>query len=72
MLVTHVKMLVCCVWRMFEFEAAFPMDSYLKVQVYDYDMLSTDDMIGETVIDLENRYHSRHRATCGLPQAYDL
>ena len=58
--------------RLFEFDAAFPSDSYLRVQVYDYDLLSTDDMIGETVIDLENRFHSRHRATCGITDTYDL
>ena len=57
---------------MFEMEAAFPMESYLRVQVYDYSTLSTDDMVGETVIDLENRFHSQHRATCGIADDYDL
>ena len=41
------------------------------VQVYDWDMVSRDDMIGETKIDLEDRYYSRHRATCGLAETYE-
>jgi len=48
------------------------MDSLLKIQVVDYDALSADDLIGETYIDLENRYFSPHRATCGIQQKYEL
>ncbi|GBO05295.1 Otoferlin [Araneus ventricosus] len=54
----------------FEFEATFPQDSLLNVQIYDWDLLGSDDLIGETKIDLENRFYSRHRATCGLAQKY--
>ena len=51
-------------------EASFPQDSVLTVQVYDWDLLGGDDLIGETKIDLENRFYSRHRATSGLAAKY--
>ncbi|XP_064487216.1 otoferlin-like [Ornithodoros turicata] len=57
--------------KCFEFEATFPQDSLLNVQIYDWDLLGSDDLIGETKIDLENRFYSRHRATCGIPQRYE-
>ena len=56
--------------KMFELPATLPLDHTLTVSVMDWDRLSADDLIGETKIDLENRYLSRHRATCGLPQSY--
>ncbi|XP_059472296.1 otoferlin isoform X4 [Neocloeon triangulifer] len=57
--------------RCFEFEATFPQDSLLTVQVWDWDLVGSDDLIGETRIDLENRFYTRHRATCGLPSKYE-
>ncbi|XP_038216884.1 otoferlin-like [Zerene cesonia] len=57
--------------RCFETEATFPHDSMLTIQILDWDLLGKDDLIGETKIDLENRFYSRHRATCGLPVKYD-
>ncbi len=57
---------------MFEFDVAFPMDSFLKIQVMDYDTLSADDLIGETIIDLENRFFTKHRAMCGLVNTYEV
>ncbi|XP_074551223.1 fer-1-like protein 6 [Halichoeres trimaculatus] len=58
--------------RSFEIQATFPKESLLSVVIYDYDMVGGDDLIGETRIDLENRFYSRHRATCGLPTEYSL
>ncbi|XP_019731208.1 fer-1-like protein 6 [Hippocampus comes] len=58
--------------RSFEMQATFPQESLLTVLIYDYDMVGGDDLIGETRIDLENRFYSRHRATCGLPTEYSL
>lgn len=48
------------------------MDSLAKIQIYDWDLVGTDDLIGETHIDLENRFYSRHRATCGIAKKFEL
>uniref|UniRef100_A0A8C0IJ79 Otoferlin n=1 Tax=Bubo bubo TaxID=30461 RepID=A0A8C0IJ79_BUBBB len=58
--------------KSFDIEATFPMESMLTVAVYDWDLVGTDDLIGETKIDLENRYYSKHRATCGVSQSYSI
>uniref|UniRef100_A0A8C5TJ51 Otoferlin n=1 Tax=Malurus cyaneus samueli TaxID=2593467 RepID=A0A8C5TJ51_9PASS len=58
--------------KSFDIEATFPMESMLTVSVYDWDLVGTDDLIGETKIDLENRYYSKHRATCGVAQTYSI
>jgi Ca2+-dependent lipid-binding protein len=53
-------------------EAILPRDNMLTVRVMDFDIAGNDDVIGETNIDLENRYYSRHRATCGLASTYEV
>ncbi|KAG7460806.1 hypothetical protein MATL_G00202750 [Megalops atlanticus] len=58
--------------KSFDIEATFPMESMLTVSVYDWDLVGTDDLIGETKIDLENRYYSKHRATCGIASHYSV
>uniref|UniRef100_A0A8C5IXR5 Otoferlin n=1 Tax=Junco hyemalis TaxID=40217 RepID=A0A8C5IXR5_JUNHY len=58
--------------KSFDIEATFPMESMLTVAVYDWDLVGTDDLIGETKIDLENRFYSKHRATCGVSQTYSM
>ncbi|XP_035553353.2 LOW QUALITY PROTEIN: fer-1-like protein 6 [Canis lupus dingo] len=58
--------------RSFEIQATFPKDSLLSILIYDHDMIGTDDLIGETKIDLENRFYSRHRAICGLQSQYEI
>uniref|UniRef100_A0A8C9RXQ4 Otoferlin n=1 Tax=Scleropages formosus TaxID=113540 RepID=A0A8C9RXQ4_SCLFO len=58
--------------KSFDIEATFPMESMLTVAVYDWDLVGTDDLIGETKIDLENRYYSKHRAICGISATYAI
>ncbi|KAG7229088.1 hypothetical protein INR49_013029 [Caranx melampygus] len=58
--------------KSFDVEATFPMDSTLTVSIYDWDLVGTDDLIGETKLDLENRFYSKHRATCGVSCNYAI
>uniref|UniRef100_A0A673HGI5 Otoferlin-like n=1 Tax=Sinocyclocheilus rhinocerous TaxID=307959 RepID=A0A673HGI5_9TELE len=58
--------------KSFDIEATLPMDSTLTVSIYDWDLVGTDDLIGETKIDLENRFYSKHRPTCGLSASYAM
>jgi len=57
--------------KCFEIECCFPQDSMLTIQIFDWDLVGSDDLIGETRIDLENRFYSKHRATCGLARKYE-
>lgn len=56
--------------RLFELKCLLPIDTCVKVRIKDYSAFGRDELIGETVIDVENRVYSRHRATCGLPAEY--
>lgn len=52
-------------FRTYEFEVQFPEDWRLELQIYDKSSLAfLDDMIGSTIIDLEDRLHGNLRKTC--------
>ncbi|XP_054254903.1 fer-1-like protein 4 [Indicator indicator] len=55
-----------------ELTVSFPMESELTVAIFDHDLVGSDDLIGETKIDLENRFYSKHRANCGVSSQYDI
>ena len=58
--------------QVYEIKGILPVSKDLIVQVWDRDALSSDDLIGETKIDLENRFLTRHRATIGLAKQYHV
>ncbi|XP_059184867.1 fer-1-like protein 4 [Centropristis striata] len=57
--------------EVFELTLSFPLETELVIKVMDHDLIGADDEIGETRIDLENRFYSRHRPSCGLALYYD-
>ena len=58
--------------RVLELSISLPAEPELTVAVFDHDLVGSDDLIGETHIDLENRFYSHHRANCGLASQYDV
>jgi len=46
------------IFKCYELNCTFPVQTVLDVAVWDWDKLSSDDLIGSTRIDLENRFFS--------------
>ncbi|MEE6515328.1 hypothetical protein FKM82_023980 [Ascaphus truei] len=57
--------------EVFELTISFPVESEILISVFDHDLVGSDDLIGETKLDLENRFYSNHRANCGIASQYD-
>eukprot|EP01012_Entosiphon_sulcatum_P020626 TRINITY_DN25537_c0_g1_i1.p1 TRINITY_DN25537_c0_g1~~TRINITY_DN25537_c0_g1_i1.p1 ORF type:complete len:731 (+),score=179.50 TRINITY_DN25537_c0_g1_i1:2-2194(+) len=55
-------------FQMYEMKGRLPKDNELRVEVWDYDATSRDDIIGYTVINLEDRWYS-YRGGPNLPIA---
>ena len=45
-------------FKFYDFESVFPGCSPLQIEVYDYDAIFGDDLVGTTFLDLEDRYFS--------------
>ncbi|CAF3822313.1 unnamed protein product [Adineta steineri] len=58
--------------KMFELKTVIPTAKDLTIRIKDWDLLTSDDVIGQTTIDLENRFLSKYRATCGLPLQFNV
>uniref|UniRef100_A0A674C754 Fer-1-like protein 4 n=1 Tax=Salmo trutta TaxID=8032 RepID=A0A674C754_SALTR len=57
--------------EVFELTVSFPLETELTLMVFDHNLVGSDDLIGETRIDLENRFYSHHYAGCGIALYYD-
>ncbi|XP_037953127.1 otoferlin isoform X2 [Teleopsis dalmanni] len=55
--------------KCFQMEGVLPRDHMLEISVFDRNRLR-DDIIGTTLVDLEDRWRTKHRATVGLPREY--
>ncbi|XP_058456835.1 myoferlin-like [Malaya genurostris] len=57
--------------RRFMLTGRLPRDQFLKISIMDRDTCSADDLIGSTVIDIEDRFRSRHFMSLGIPQEFN-
>ena len=55
---------------MYELPANLPIDRTLEIAVMDHDLLSANDLIGKTTIDLENCYLKKYLTLYEPPQSF--
>ncbi len=58
--------------KSFQFEVKFPQESQLKISIKNWNLLNGTELIGETWIDLEDRFYADCYATCGLPKKFEI
>lgn len=56
--------------RRYQVSGIIPQETILKISIYDRDSLKKDDLIGKTMIDIEDRIRSKYGASCGLQKEY--
>lgn len=56
---------------LYEFDLKFPYESQITISIKDWSLLGNKSLIGNTTIDLENRFYSNCYANCGIPKRYD-
>ena len=45
-------------FKVYDFEGTFPGSSPLQIEVWDYDMIFGDELVGTSSIDVEDRFFS--------------
>eukprot|EP00941_MAST-03F_sp_MAST-3F-sp1_P004856 g4856.t1 len=58
-------------YRSYELKCKLPGSSQLKIECWDYDSITFDDIIGTTIIDLEDRWFNQDWQKLGLDFATD-
>uniref|UniRef100_A0A6G3ME02 Otoferlin (Trinotate prediction) n=1 Tax=Henneguya salminicola TaxID=69463 RepID=A0A6G3ME02_HENSL len=56
--------------KSFVLNAEFPRDYLLKIKIFDFDEIGSDELIGETEVDLESRFYSKHLPSTPMPLIY--
>lgn len=57
--------------KRFQVSGMLPRNHKIKISLYDHDSWISDDLIGSTEIDLEDRLRSKYGAACALPFEYN-
>ncbi|XP_060809799.1 fer-1-like protein 6 [Amyelois transitella] len=58
--------------EMYELRCTIPEEYLLSLSLYDSEGGSSEELIGQTSIDLEDRIYTKHNACVGLSRKYDL